>query len=115
MKLNITTTKEVEVTLPMFITTPLKSSYYAIMSETDIISVSDRTIGRVSISVALHGGYNVITRQEFCDKYEQVINTLNNQYDSFMEIIDALTESESYNEVYDNEIHESNEEEGMSV
>jgi hypothetical protein len=30
-----------------------------------------------------------------------------------MEVIDALTELESYNEVYGNEIHTSNEEEGQ--
>ena len=112
MKLNITTTKEVEVTLPMFITSTFKTSYYAIMSDTDIIAISGGTITNVSLEVALHGGYNVITHQEFCDKYEEVINTLNNQYDSFMEVIDALTESESYNEVYGNDIHTSNEEEG---
>ena len=114
MKLKITTTKEVEVTLPMYVASIYKTHYYAIMSETDIISVSENNnIENVSINVAIHGGYHIITRQEFCDKYEQAINTLNNQYDSFMEIVDAMTESESYNEIYGNEIHSSNEEEGQ--
>ncbi len=113
MRITIQTTKEVEIELPMYITSPLKSSYYAIMSETDITSVSNNRVDKVSLNVALFGGYNVITRQEFCDKYEEVINTLNNQYDSFMETIDALTESEAYADVYGNDIHESNEEEGQ--
>lgn len=105
MKLNITTTQEVEVTLPMYICSKLKTHYYAIISETDITSVSDISIQKTSMNVAVHGGYDVITKEEFEAKYNTVMENLNRQWNDFKSFIAELDS--------DNEDYESNEEEGQ--
>lgn len=115
MKLTIETktTKEVDATLPMYIKSTYATHYYAIMSETDIISVSDDSVRKTTLNVAFHGGYEVITRRAFCDKYEQVIANMNNQLDSFMEVVNEMIADELYLIQEGNDNYSSNEEEGQ--
>jgi len=106
------TTKEVE--LPMYIKSPFGTVYHAIMGEDNAICVMDEGVQNCSVKSALHGDYEVITRREFCDKYEQVILNLTNQFDEFMDVVNEMIIDEAYalDEVQDN--YTSNEEEGMS-
>lgn len=106
MKLTITTTKEVDVKLPMYICSPLKTHYYAILSETDIVSVSSFSIQKTTKEVAFHGGYEVITKDEFQAKYNSVMEGLNRQWEGFKTFISELDNDEDDN-------YSSNEEEGQ--
>jgi len=113
MKLEITTKKE-GVEVPMYIKSPYGTVYHAIMGEDHAFCVMDEGVQMCSVESALHADYEVITRREFCDKYEQVILNLTTQFDEFMTNVNEEIATESYNAIYGTDIHESNEEEGMS-
>lgn len=94
MNIEITKTETISITFPMYVETLTGQHKYAILSEDNVISVhssslsNDKSVKKVGINVAFYGGYRKITEKEFCDFYNDTVNQMYDECQSFLDSID---------------------------